>query len=356
MITGRSPDAAPVVRVGLLGYGFAGATFHAPLIQATPGLTLAAVVSTRLAAGTLGPGVRVLPTAAAVWADPTIDLVVIATPHPTHAALADQALRAGKHVVVDKPFVVDSADGAALIALAAQTGRVLSVFHNRRWDNDFLTVQAALQAHLLGEVLSYTAHYDRYRPQVRDRWREQPGPGSGLLYDLGAHLIDQALVLFGPPATVFADLAAQRAGAQSDDYFHVLLGYGRRKVLLHGSMLVAAPGPRFLIHGTTGSLQKSGTDSQEAALLAGQRPDTPGWGLDTPEQYATLVRYADGTPVATRLPTLPGAYPAYYAGIHAAIVHGQPPPVPATEALQVIQVIEAAQASHAQQRVIAFAP
>ena len=349
-------EAPQGVRVGLLGYGFAGATFHAPLIQATPGLTLAAVVSTRLAAGTLGPGVAVLPSAEPLLADPTIDLVVVATPNATHAPLAQQALWAGKHVVVDKPFVVVSREGADLIALAAQRGRILSVFHNRRWDNDFLTVQACLRAGRLGEVMVYEAHYDRYRPRVRGRWREQPGPGSGLLYDLGAHLIDQALVLFGPPATVFAEVAAQRPGAQSDDYFHLLLGYGRRKVLLHGGSLVAAPGPRFLIHGTTGSFQKSGSDSQEAALQAGQRPGAPGWGTDTPEMYATVVSYEGETPVTTRVPTVPGAYPTYYAGIHAAIVHGQPPPVRAEEAVQVIQVIEAAQASSAQQRVIALPP
>ncbi|HET6397875.1 MAG TPA: Gfo/Idh/MocA family oxidoreductase, partial [Pseudoxanthomonas sp.] len=206
------------LNVALLGYGLAGRVFHAPLVSATPGLRLHTVVSSdpaRVAAG--HPQARVLPDPMQAFADPDIDLVVVATPNHTHAPLALAALAAGKHVVVDKPFALDAAEAGAMIAAAARARRVLSAFHNRRWDADFLALRALLEAGALGEVAELHSHFDRFRPQVPDRWRDREGPGAGLWYDLGPHLADQALQLFGPPLAVWADLGMQRPGATAVD-------------------------------------------------------------------------------------------------------------------------------------------
>lgn len=214
------------IRAGLIGYGYASKTFHAPLIGGTPGMALTRVSSSE--AGKVHadwPGVRVVSAAKDLLNDPDIDLVVIATPNDTHFPLAKAALEAGKHVVVDKPFTVTLSQARELESLAKHCGRVLSVFHNRRWDSDFLTVRALINEGQLGEVCYFESHFDRFRPQVRQRWREQGGPGSGIWYDLGPHLLDQAVVLFGLPVSITVDLAQLRPGAQSTDYFHAVLAY-----------------------------------------------------------------------------------------------------------------------------------
>ena len=254
--------------VALLGFGLAGRVFHAPLVAATPGLRLHTVVSSdpaRVAA--THPGARVLADPHAAFADPDIDLVVVATPNDTHAPLALAALAAGKHVVVDKPFALDVAEARTMIAAARRADRLLGVFHNRRWDADFLALRALLDGGALGEVAELHSHFDRFRPQVPDRWRDRAGPGGGLWYDLGPHLVDQALQLFGPPLAVNADLALQRGGAQAVDYFHVQLRYARLRVLLHAGTLVPGHGLRFAVHGSGGSWIKHGLDPQVA--LAG---------------------------------------------------------------------------------------
>src|SRR5579871_2377508 len=257
------------IRVALIGYGFAGKTFHAPLIAATPGLRLR-TVATRQPENVLRtfPSIRVTDPKTA-FADKDTDLVVIATPNESHFPLAQTALLAGKHVVVDKPFTTTLAEAEALADLSRAQGRLLSVFHNRRWDSDFLTVKAIIEQDLLGEVVHLESRMDRFRPQIRDRWRERSGPGSGLWFDLGPHLVDQALQLFGMPQRVSATISAQRPGAQTDDWAHVLLDYGRRKVILHCSLLAASGTPRFMVHGTRGSAIKRLPDQQEAQLLAG---------------------------------------------------------------------------------------
>jgi scyllo-inositol 2-dehydrogenase (NADP+) len=279
--------------------------------------------------------------------DPDIELVVVATPNETHAALARAALEAGKHVVVDKPFTLDAGEAEALISLADAVGRKLSVFHNRRWDSDFLTVRRLVDDGRLGEIAYYEAHFDRFRPEIKQGWRETEAPGAGLLYDLGAHLIDQALVLFGLPQAVTADVTRQRAAARADDYFHVVLDYGRRRAVLHASVLVRDPGPRYLMHGDGGSFVKYGIDAQEAALREGRRPGGEGWGEDDPALFGRFTD-ADGT-VAT-IDSLPGRYTAFYDGVAAAIRDGAPLPVEAREARDVIRVIEAAQLSAKERR------
>ena len=341
--------------VALLGFGLAGRVFHAPLVEATPGLRLHTVVSSDPArVASAYPQARVLADPQAAFADQDIDLVVVATPNHTHAPLALAALAAGKHVVVDKPFALDLAEARAMIEAADRAGRRLSVFHNRRWDADFLALRALLAEGRLGEVAELHSHFDRFRPQVPDRWRDRAGPGAGLWYDLGPHLVDQALQLFGPPLAVAADLALQREGAQAVDYFHVQLRYARLRVLLHAGALVPGHGLRFAVHGSGGSWIKHGLDPQEDALRAGAIPGSAGWGRDP--HPGTLLRVQDGIVVEDAAsPSPPGDYLAYYAGVRDAIARGGPLPVTAGEALQVMQVIEAGLRSDAERREIGLA-
>lgn len=339
-----------MIRVGLIGYGLAGASFHAPLIAAVPGLRLAAVATSRAAAVARDwPAAVVVGTgdAGALFADPAIDLVVIATPDQLHAPLAQAALKAGKHVVIDKPFVTDPSDGAMLIALAEARGLVLSAFHNRRWDGDFRTVRNLLADGTLGGIALAELRWDRFRPAIKPGWRE--AQGAGLLNDLGPHLLDQACQLFGAPDALTADIGTQRAAASTEDYFELTLHYGARRVIVSAATLVAAPRPRFALHGTGGSFVKYGIDPQEAVLRAGGTPDMPGFGVDAPDAYGTLTTAA-GT--SAKIPSECGDWRAYYAGVAAAIADGAPVPVPAREALAVMDLIALARRSAADGRRI----
>jgi len=344
--------SAPL-NVALVGYGYAGKVHHAPVILATPGLNLHTVVSSDAAKVHADlPRARVVPDLASALEGDLIDLVVIATPNQTHEPLARLALERGRDVVVDKPFAVTVQEARGLVALAESSGRLLSVYHNRRWDSGFLTVRRLVDQGALGEVVLFEAHFDRWRPQVRDRWREQGGPGSGVWYDLGAHLVDNALVLFGRPQSVFADLAVQRPQGRAVDYFHVLLRYPATRVILHASSLAAAPGANFTVHGTRGSYVKPGADTQEASLLKRVMPGEPGFGFD-PVEGELSVPDGDGMTV-TKVANELGRYPAFYAGVRDAIVSGAPNPVPPDEALLVMEVLEAGIRSAAEGREIAI--
>ncbi|MCU5772308.1 oxidoreductase [Erwiniaceae bacterium BAC15a-03b] len=327
------------IRVGLVGYGFASKTFHAPLIAGTSEMELAAVSSsdaTKVHAD--WPSMQVVADPQALFDDPTLQLIVIPTPNDTHFPLAKAALNAGKHVVVDKPFTVTLSQARELEALAKAKGLLLSVFHNRRWDSDFLTLKALLADGTLGEVRYLESHFDRFRPEVRQRWREMKGAGSGIWFDLGPHVIDQALQLFGAPVAINVDMAELRSGAQTTDYFHAVLTYPQRRVVLHASMLVAAESPRFQVHGTRGSYVKYGLDPQEDSLKAGARPPQEEWGYDMRDGVLTL---AEGDVMAEQtLLTIPGNYPAYYAAIRDAINGTGSNPVTAAEAIQVMELIE----------------
>ncbi len=327
------------IRVGLIGYGYASKTFHAPLIVGTPGMELAAVSSsdeTKVHAD--WPAMPVVSDPHHLFNDPDIDLIVVPTPNDTHFPLAKAALEAGKHVVVDKPFTVTLSQARELDALAKSRGLLLSVFHNRRWDSDFLTLKTLLADGTLGEVAYFESHFDRFRPQVRNRWREQAGVGSGIWYDLGPHLIDQAINLFGLPVSLTVDLAQLRPGAQATDYFHAVLAYPQRRVVLHGSLLAAAESARYIVHGTRGSYIKYGLDPQEDRLKSGERLPQEDWGYDMRDGVLTL---AQGEVMAEQtLLTVPGNYPAYYAAIRDALTgHGENP-VPAAQAIQVMELIE----------------
>ena len=340
------------LNVALIGYGYAGKTFHAPLIVAAPGLRLATVVSSNAAKVHADyPDVAVVAQAGDALADPEIDLVVIAAPNDQHFPLAQAALAAGKHVVVDKPLTTALADTRSLIAQAAEVGKVLSVFQNRRWDADFLTAQKLLADGDLGRVVHFESHFDRFRPVVRQRWREAAALGNGLWFDLGPHLVDQALQLFGYPEAVYADMAMMRDGAVATDYFHVVLRYDRLRVILHASTLVAG-GPRFVIHGDERSFIKSGLDTQEGQLKAGGTPGAPGWGEDP--QDGELITNIDD--LEERLPVVSevGDYRAYYNGVADAIAGTGPNPVTGEEALAVMALIELAHTSAGLQRELAF--
>lgn len=330
-------DAQPI-RVALLGYGFAGKTFHAPLIGATEGLDIVAVASRDPAKVHADlPDVDVVSDARQAIDDPRVELVVVATPNDTHAALASAALHAGKHVVVDKPFALDLAEARQLVLLATRCNRTLSVFQNRRWDSDFLGIKAAIDDGLAGNVTHFESHFDRFRPVPRDRWRERAGAGGGVWYDLGPHLIDQALLLFGLPERIQANLAIQRTGARVDDWAHVVLEYESRRVILHASMLVAGGGARFTVHGDRGSLVKQGADRQEAQLLAGMTPGAPGWGEDSDP----MIFYSgDGQASHYRAPA--GDQRAYYAQLRDALKQTGTNPVSPQQAVTVMAVLAAA--------------
>ena len=324
--------------MGLIGYGYAGRTFHAPLLASEPGMALTLVASSDAARVHADlPNVAVIADPLAVATSDAIDLVVIASPNASHAPLARAAIEAGRHVVVDKPFTLDTAEARGLVALAAKHDRLLSVFHNRRWDSDWLSVTQAIGDGVVGRPMHLRSHIDRFRPAVRDRWREGGGPGSGVWFDLGPHLVDQALLLFGLPDRVSASFARQRAGALADDWAHVVLEHGDRRAVMQASMLVAGGSPRFVVHGDGGSIVKQSADRQEAQLLAGAKPGDDGWGMDDDP-----LRLFDAQGVATDRPAACGDQRRYYAGIAAALRGEGGNPVPPVQALAVMAVVEAA--------------
>jgi predicted dehydrogenase len=328
-------DQRTDIRVALIGFGDAGRQFHAPLISSTPGLTLAVIGSSQgTSAGSAYPGVVVVPDRLAAARHPDIDLVVIATPNDTHAPLAEAALHAGKHVVVDKPFTVTLAEARALAVTAAAAERELSVFQNRRWDSDFLGIARELAAGRIGEVSEFRSEISRYRPRIRDRWRERAGPGSGIWYDLAPHLVDQALVLFGPPETVQADLLVQRRGGSTIDWFQAVFGYGRTRVILTSSTVAADSGMRFLVRGTKGSLTKRRGDLQDdhvadpLILLAGQ----------------------GGAPIEIAAPA--GNHLSYYMALRDALRGEGKLPVTPAQATTLMAIIEAGVQSSDEGRVV----
>ena len=355
-------SATHPIQVGLIGYGNAGRIFHAPLISGVPGLHLNCVCSSK-AQDVLAqwPLVAVVATPQEVFSNPAIALVVIATGNESHYPLAREALLAGKHVVVDKPCTVTLAQTEDLIQLAKAQGRVLTVFQNRRWDADFLALQQVIDSGVLGRIVHFESHFDRYRPVVPDRWREQDLPGSGLWFDLGAHLVDQSLQLFGAPDDIFLDLACQREGAQVNDYFHAQLRYPTRhpglRVLLHGSALVPLVGPRFVVHGTQGSFVKYGLDVQEDALKAGGRPQwgaESDWGRDP--QVGSVTLQTDAGAVLTRAPDVCGNYLGFYAQLCAHLSgHEDQPAVTQAQVYQAMQLLTLGEKSALQGETLAVA-
>jgi predicted dehydrogenase len=345
------------LRVGLIGFGYAGKTFHAPLIQATPGLALAAVASSDAGKvrAALGDGPAVFARPHDLIAEADLDLVVIASPNATHFELAQLALSKGKHVVVDKPFTATAGEALQLAALAHEKGLLLSVFHNRRWDSTTLTVQRLLAAGTLGEIRYASLHYDRFRPQAVERWKENAEQGGGLWMDLAPHLLDEAVQYFGPPLAIQADLVRTRPGAQADDSFQARLRYADGlRVDLHASMLGALPRPRLVLQGTRGSYTKQGLDPQEAALKAGVYAggSDAAWGIDAECGVAAVEE--DGVLRTIAVPTENGVYPAYYRQVRDAIVGRAANPVTPEEAITIMRLLDAGRESSAQRMEIAL--
>ncbi|MFJ6184340.1 Gfo/Idh/MocA family oxidoreductase [Streptomyces sp. NPDC092295] len=343
------------LRVGLVGYGLAGSVFHAPLIAATDGLVLDTVVTSsperREQARAEFPDVRFAASPDELWqrAD-SLDLIVIASPNKTHVPIATAALKAGLPVVVDKPLAGSAAEARELAALAEERGLLLSVFQNRRWDNDFLTLARLVAAGELGDVQRFESRFERWRPQLKGGWRESGAPEEigGLLYDLGSHVVDQALVLFGPAVRVYAEADVRRPGAETDDDTFIAITHANGvRSHLYASATTAQLGPRFRVLGSVAGYVKHGLDPQEADLREGRRPGRgPGWGLE-PESLWGRIGAGEspltggGHPVETE----PGDYPAYYAGIATALREGTAPPVTAHEAAAALDVLEAARRS-----------
>jgi predicted dehydrogenase len=272
---------------------------------------------------------------------PDVDLVVIASPNETHAPLAEAAMRAGHNVVVDKPFTITVEQARHLAAVAKEKKLLLSVFQNRRWDSDFLTIQDAIRRDLTGRVVLFESRIDRYRPEVKDRWREMPGPGAGLLYDLGPHLIDQTLLLFGIPDSVQATLARQRKGARTDDCFHLVLRYGEMVATLGAGSLVSGGSARFSVHGEKASVVKQKPDIQEDQLKAGVVPGSRDWGLDPDD----AILYEGGTSDTRVLKAVRGDQRGYYVALREALLGRARNPVPAEQGATTMSIIEAAMRS-----------
>ena len=346
----------PGYRVAVVGYGLAGDVFHAPLIVATPGLALAAVVTgnpeRQAKAARDHPGILVARTATQLWErSADLDLVVIASPNGTHVPLALEALAHGLHVVVDKPFAPSAADGARLIAEAHARSLIVTPFHNRRWDGDFLTVQRLVREGVLGEVLRFESRFERWRSAPKPRWCEATAPqgAEGIVFDLGTHLVDQALELFGPVRSVYAEIDRRHPDVTvPDDAFVALEHVGGVRSHLYMSAFVAQPHARMGIFGRLGSYVKSGMDVQEAALRAGQRPGGRGWGDEAADRHGEL-RIGDAR---CTISTEAGAYQRFYEALVRSIRGDLEPPVAPDDAVAGLRVIEAAYRSAAEGRCV----
>ncbi len=324
-----------MINVGLLGYGLAGRVFHAPFIAATPGLRLTAIAtrSSAVRACNEYPSARIC-EARELIAAADVDLVVIATPNDSHAELTLLALDAGKAVIVDKPMATSLADAESMVERAAQRNLKLSVFHNRRWDDDFLTLQRLFGAGRLGEWTGYESRFDRFRPVVPERWRERPVPGGGIWWDLGPHLLDQTLQLFGKPDAVTADLATQRNNAQAADFAHVVLHYGQRRAILHASCLDPLPGYRLRLQGTAGAFCTQGLDPQEASLNSSS-------SLPLDQRFGDLTSIDSGLIQTHREPLDRGSYGEFYRRMRESLISKAEVPVTPRSALDVMSLLEA---------------
>jgi scyllo-inositol 2-dehydrogenase (NADP+) len=331
--------------VGLVGFGHAGRYLHTPFLRAA-GLTPRYVVTSQVQAVAHDlPDAEALPSMQALLAKDDVDLVIIATPTATHGELAAAAIRAGKHVVVEKPLAATAVEARALGQLATAHGVMLSCYHNRRWDSDFLTVKRLLAEQQLGDIHSFEARWDRHRPIVRDRWRERPGPGAGLLLDLGPHLVDQCLQLFGRPDWIEADILCQRPGATVDDGFEIVMRCGSVRVALGASCVAADPSFRYRVRGSRGAFVKGGLDVQEEHVRQGLLPTAAAFGVEPLATDGVLYR-AQGEP-PTRIPSEKGSWLTYYQLIAEAVAGASFLPVTWQDASDVIGIIEAAMTSAA---------
>ena len=336
------------MKTGVVGYGVAAQFMHLPFIVTNPKYQLHSILQRHGdTAGEKYPSVKIVRSLEEMLGDDSLELIVITTPNDSHFDYAWRALEAGKHVVLEKPFTITSAEAQKLIDKAEENKRILSVYQNRRYVSDFLTIQQLIRENKLGEIVEFEAHYDRYRPEQRPRaWREENTPGSGILYDLGAHLIDQAFCLFGLPKFITADIRIQRPHARTTDYFELWLDYDFSKIILKAGMLVREPGPRYSIHGMQGSFIKSGEDPQEALLRKGVLPISSNWGVEAEDIYGLLHTEVNGRIIKEKYPSQPGNYGGFYEDLYQAIVEKKPLKVKPEQGFNVIRLIELATESN----------
>jgi scyllo-inositol 2-dehydrogenase (NADP+) len=343
-----------ILNVGMIGYGLSGSVFHAPIINNLPYFKLTHIVSTKKnIVSEPNVSLKILEEADLLFQSDDIDIIVITAPNQAHYSLAKKALSAKKHVILEKPFVVDSCQGKELIALAKKNHLILSVYHNRRWDNGFLTLKDILKEKILGNIYLYEAYFDRFRPYVTlEKWKEKKQAGAGILYDLGSHLLDQALCLFGVPHAIWADLHIQRQNAQAIDYFYLVLDYGKLRVSLGSSSIAAMPRPVLSVHGDKGSFVKYGLDPQEEQLKSGMIFSDPEYGIEN-EAFSGQLKLSDQDAQETqKILSLPGSYQTYYEKIYQCIVNKSENPVLSDSALKVIELIECAYLSAKEKRWI----
>jgi len=345
----------PVIQVGILSYGMSGKVFHSPLLHVNPGFSIKKIMQ-RSDSSALErfPYTEIVRDSDEIIHDPGIDLVLVNTPDHTHYGFSREALMAGKHVVVEKPFVLDPKEGESLIELARKKGRILTVFQNRRWEGDFLTIRKIISQNMLGRLVEFEAHFDRYRNFIRDSWKEKPENKTSTLFNLGSHLVDQAVLLFGMPVAVYADIRKQRTNALVDDLFDLSLLYPDVKVTLKGSYLVREPGPHYILHGTEGSFVKYGTDPQEEALTAGRFPNEHGWGTEPEERWGLLNTTTGGLHFRGKIETLAGCYHEFYNNLYDTLVKGKELAVKPEESLNGIRIIQAAYESNKKHAAIAM--
>lgn len=342
------------IKTALLSFGMSGRVFHAPFIQMHPGFQLAGVWErSKQQIQQHYPGTISYPTLEAVLTDSNIELVIVNTPTYTHYEYAKLALLAGKHILVEKAFTTTVAEAIELKELAEKQNRKIAVFQNRRWDSDFKTVQKVINDGLLGRINEAEIHFDRYNLILSPKQhKELPGPGAGITKDLGAHIIDQALCLFGIPQAVFADMRITREGSQVEDCIDLLLYYPSLRVRLKAGYIVREQLPSFIVHGTKGSFLKSRADVQEVNLVAGQTPNLSDWGTEPVTEYGLLHVEKDGVFIREHIPTLQGNYYDYYDAVYKALTNNLPMPVTATDGINTMRIIEAAFESSLKRTVI----
>ncbi len=342
------------ISVALLSYGMSGVVFHGPLLESHPGFKISKILERNhhVSSGK-HPGSKIVRDFDSILGDQNIELVIVNTPDHLHHEMASKVIEAGKHVVVEKPFTLKSEDADELIALAQKKGVSLTVFHNRRWDANYLTIREIIEEGKLGRLVDFESHFDRYRNYVQDSWKNQSN-GTGTLYNLGSHLVDQALTLFGMPNRLFCDCRMLRDGAKTDDSFDLFLHYPGFKCMLRSSYLVREAGPRFILHGTNGSYLKWGDDPQEEELKSGTTPLSEGWGEEPESAWGRINSNFNGDRLEGPYPTLQGNYMAFYDNVFEAIRRDAPLAVTPLQARNVIAVIEAAYESSNLGKVVAL--
>ncbi|MBN1338219.1 MAG: Gfo/Idh/MocA family oxidoreductase [Bacteroidales bacterium] len=344
------------IRTGIVGFGLSGKVFHAPFLHVHPGFNLTKIVERHTGESKkLYPYSKTVKSFEELLNDDELRLVVICTPNTLHFPMVRESLMAGKDVVVEKPFTPSSAEADELIALAEKKGLHIFVYHNRRWDGDFLTLRKIRETGILGEIKEFESHFDRFRPEVNvNSWREKDLPGSGVLYDLGSHLIDQAMTLFGLPLSLAATIEKQRKNSVSDDYFRIRMMYKNKEVILTAGMLVDHPVPKYIVHGALGSFLKYGMDPQEEALKKGLLPDTKHWGAEDPGKWGMITFDYDCLGITGSIETEHGCYQEFYNNVYRVLIRGEEMAVKPREARNVIRAIELAYESNRSGRETEF--